>query len=367
MKVSLGCMHRLCQRTGFVQRDAEDEEIFAYILGLRSTTRVRPAMLTNPMAATNWRSVSQDRLVRQMPDPEACVSTPSPADLPWALNYLLFQRNTNVIILNGGDGTIHHTINAAIDVVAKASRQVGVSVPLPRFLFVNGGGMNMLARAFRTRGNPVSTLRTFIAKSRGATLADLPSLAVPLLSIWEDDVCVRHGFIFGSELVLNALTMYERFGRGYTGLLRFFGRLTAAYVSKNDLWRRFNHLLDPPSAPLYVDDVVHARYASTVVATVPMTLFRGLINTLPYRAEPGDGLNVIVVEPTEKGAIIATIPGLLAGREGPGTRYYRGAQCVRLEGPYTLDGELLERPVEGLDTRLTIRPSEHVVTGIWLP
>ena len=328
---------------------------------------VRPGMLSNPMAATNWRSVSHVKLTRRMPDPDACISTPSVADLPWALDYLLFRKGCNVLVINGGDGTIHHTVNAAIATVAAASLKVDAEVPLPRFLFVNGGGMNMLARAFRTRGYPLVTLRRLLTRLPGAVLGDLPTLSIPALEVRESPTVARHGFIFGSELVLNALFMYERFGRGYRGLARFFANLTSAYAFKTELWHRFGHLLDPPTTPLHVDGVTHPSYASVVVATAPMTLLRGMVGTLPYRSEPGDGLNTIEILPTTKGGIIGTIPNLLVGRDGPGIRYSRGVQKVQLMGPYTLDGELFERPADGAHTRVVVSPSPHAIQGIWLP
>ena len=70
----------------------------------------------------------------------------------------------------------------------------------------------------------MTTLRRFLEKAQGAVVADLPSLTVEVLEIREgsgSEAVYRYGFIFGSELVLNALTMYERFGRGYRGLARF--------------------------------------------------------------------------------------------------------------------------------------------------
>jgi len=360
-------MDRLAQKVDFVQRRADADEILAYIDGLRPMARLRPAMVSNPMAATNWRSVSHLRLMKRMPDAEACISTPSVSDIPWALDYLLFQKRANIIVLNGGDGTIHHTINAAIETVSRASEIAGVEVPLPYFLFVNGGGMNMLARAFRTRGRPVATLQRFLDRSRGSVLADLPTLTIPLLSVHEGEDVSRYGFIFGSELVLNALFMYERFGRGYRGLTKFFLNLVTAYALKTELWRRFGHLLDPPTTPLVVDEVVHPTYASCVVATAPMTLMRGVVRTLPYRAEPNAGLNTIEILPTTQGAIIGTIPNLLMGRNGPGIHYSRNVQEVRLTGPYTLDGELFQRPSEGKGTAVAVRATPYSVRGIWLP
>jgi hypothetical protein len=356
-------MHRLARHPDFVRRDAEVHEVEAYCRGLRGDQPVRAGMLSNPMAATNWRSVAHERLIAAMAEPRSCVSTPSLADLPWALDYLLFQRVCNVIVVNGGDGTIHHLMNATIGVLAAASERLGAPVPAPVFLFVNGGGMNMVARAFRTRGHPVRTLRRFLRVSQGKPLGALRVAEIPLLAVSDGSGRPRHGFIFGSELVLNALTMYERFGRGYSGLARFLWEVFAGLSFKTALWYRFGHLLDAPTTPAWVDGRELPRYTSLVVATAPMTLLQGVVRTLPRVAAAGT-VNTIEVLATDKARVIAAIPRLMQGLAAPGVRYCTGVTEVRLFGPYTVDGERVTRVVA--DQLVTVRATDRVIRGVWL-
>lgn len=317
------------------------------------------------MAATNWRSVAHARLVKMMPDATACLQTPSVDALPGALNYLLFEKHANVLVINGGDGTIHHTLNAAIDCVTTASEALGQSVPLPRFLFVNGGGMNILARNFESRGHPVRTLRRFFKQARGAQLGTLVTRAVPLLTIEEPDGATRHGYIFGSELVYNALTMYERFGQGYAALTRFLWEVAAGYTLRTELWHRYGHLLDAPETPLTIDDQRYPRFSAFVATTVPLQLAKGLVAPIKRTADPGT-FNAIAILPTDRGAVIRTIPALMVGASNPGVRYPRGAREATVYGRYTLDGELVHRVNGNLDAPLRVRGSQHVVQGIWL-
>ena len=120
--------------------------VASYLRGLEPNARIRPGLLSNPLARTNWQSVGHDRLLELLPDRSASRETPNVHALEPALGELLFEHGVNVLVLNGGDGTIHQTLNAAIRVVDRASEATGLKVPLPLFLFVNGGGMNMLAR-----------------------------------------------------------------------------------------------------------------------------------------------------------------------------------------------------------------------------
>ncbi|MCB9727549.1 MAG: hypothetical protein H6744_02515 [Deltaproteobacteria bacterium] len=336
-------MHRLSQTPGFRRRDATLEELAAWSATSSPEAPVRLGLLSNPMARTNWRTVGHDRLVSLLPDPMAAVSTSSLSDLHWALGYLLFQRGANVLAINGGDGTIHHAVNATLRVIDEAARKLGQPLPLPRLLLLNGGGMNMLARTFETRGHPRRTVERFLARTRDLPLGALTTRAVPLLAVDEPGQERRHGVIFGSELVLNALTMYERYGQGYRGLSRFLWASAGGMLLQTETWRRFGHLLNPPTTPVSIDGEELAPYAAVVATTVPMAILRGAIVAVRERAEPGT-LSGFVVTETEPARIVALIPRLMrAALDGQGVRRLSGTRVLELEGPYTVDGELVRR------------------------
>src|SRR5690606_9873981 len=109
----------------------------------------------------------------------------------------------------------------------------------------------------------------------------------------------------GSELVYNALTMYERFGQGYRGLSRFLWEVAAGYTLRTELWHRYGHLLDAPTTPLEVDGTVYPRYTAVVATTVPLELAKGTLGTIHRTAAPGT-MNVVCVLPTDKGEVIRT-------------------------------------------------------------
>lgn len=360
-------MHRLSQVKGFVRREATADEIRGSLAFARPEAPVRLGLLSNPMASTNWRSVGHQRLCPLLSDPLAAVSTPSVGDLAWALGYLLYQRGVNVLAVNGGDGTIHHAVDAALHVVDDAARRIGEPVPLPTFLFLNGGGMNMLARAFDTRGHPVRTVRRFLDVAETASLGDVPMREVPLLAVEEPGGTHRHGFIFGSEVVLNALTMYERFGQGYRGLTRFLYEVAAGYAFDTESWRRHGHLLDPPGTPLAVDGVEVERYTAAVLSTIPMTLLRGAVAAIRDEAPPGT-MSGLVVEETDPGRVLALIPGLMRAKEARGVRRLRGVREVSLQGPYTLDGELVQRfgDLPPREAPIRVRGTDRLVRAVAL-
>ena len=266
-------------------------------------------LISNPLAKTNWRSVAHERLRDLLPDPSLAISTNSLEEVPEALRTLLFHRGCNVIAINGGDGTIHGVLQATIALFRELWGEEE-RPPLPIFLLLNGGGMNMLARTFDTRGHPVKTLKRFLKGHGDARLDSLTLRHVPLVEVHEPTGHIRYGFIFGSELVLNALTMYERFGQGYRGLSRLFGAIAAAMVVKTELWHRFGHLLEAPTTPLSVEGREQAPYACVVASTVPLTLLLGLVRTLTRRARPGR-LEGLIIEEIDPIKLVSMFPWLL--------------------------------------------------------
>jgi hypothetical protein len=170
----------------------------------------------------------------------------------------------------------------------------------------------------------------------------------------------RLGFIFGSELVHNALSLYERFGRGYRGLSRFFGALATGYLTRNETWERFGHLIEAPDSALEIDGLRREGYGALVATTVPMTLAQGLVRTLTEHP-PRGRMNVIEVQARSPVSIIATIPFLLAGSRGPGFEYNTEARKICLNGPYTLDGELFGREPGPLEISVSGREIEGIL------
>ena len=333
---------------------------------MASGTEVRLGLISNPMAKTNWRSRAHAKLSRLVPDLGACVSTPSLEDLPVALSHLLFVQHRNVLIINGGDGTIHHTLNAVISVIAEASARHDLKLPLPRFLFVNGGGMNMVARTLGTRGHPVRTVKRFLARDASGHLGQVKTRQLPMLEVRTAEEACRYGFIWGSELVMNALTMYERYGQGYQGLARLLTQVAVGPRLRTDDWEQFGHLLDAPTSSLSIDDALIERYTSVVATTIPMVLAKGLIGTFRHGARPGRLVALAVTE-TDPARVIQSIPALLRGRSHPGVKYYQDLKRLAVSGAYTVDGERVTRSGADVDdATVTVDGSEIIIEGVCL-
>jgi len=190
-------------------------------------------------------------------------------------------------------------------------------------------------------------------------LGELKTLNVPLLKVRTAEK-ERFGFIFGSELVHNALALYERFGRGYRGLSRFFTQLSKGYLLRNEMWDKFGHLISPPQSSLELNGSVRPPYGAFVASTVPMTLALGGVRTFT-KHPPRGRLNTVEIHARDPKGIISTIPFLMMGTPGPGFNFSTRVHSAQLSGSYTLDGELFDHTSGDIELSLSEREIEGVV------
>jgi hypothetical protein len=126
------------------------------------------------------------------------------------------------------------------------------------------------------------------------------------------------------------------------------------------MWEQFGHLITPPKEPLEINGISQEQYGAFVVSTVPMTLALGAVRT--FKDHPPRGrMNSIAVHARDPLGIIATIPFLMGGARGPGFSYPKNVQTSRLNGPYTLDGELFSSARGELEISLSGREIEGVI------
>lgn len=328
---------------------------------------VRLGVITNPFSRTNARSRLHDRLIPSaVQSPEDALTTHTVAEFDAALAQLIFQRGANVIGLNGGDGTLHLGVNRLIALQREVAVQTRRTFPLPRLLFLNGGTLNIVSRATGTQGNPVRTVREFMRRWGARRLGEVPVRRVRLLAVRTttahrgaspDVAPPRYGFIFGTEVVANALEMYTMFGEGYLGLARFLAEVGVGYAVGTQLWRDHGWKLDPTGRPLVVDGQEHRRNLGAVACTIELSLVKGVLTAL-RPPDDGSGFAVRLLAETHPGRVIRSIPQLMLGRAADGVVDVPDAHSLVASGCYTLDGELfLDRSPEGARRRLEVSPA----------
>jgi hypothetical protein len=343
------------------------ERIRAYEKMLEAGAPVRLGIISNPFSRRNARSRVFDRLLpRLVPDARNVVNTHSVRDLDNALRFLLLERGVNVLGLNGGDGTLHTAINRLYQLRAEIEQNLGLTIPLPKLLFLNGGTLNIVSRATGTKGNPLRTVKQFLHRSRGKTIERLAVRELALLRVSVDGTPPRYGFVFGSELVANALEMYGFFGEGYTGLTRLLSEVVVGYPLHTRMWQEHGWKLEPPTTSITIDQVAFPVYCTLVAATIDLTLLKGMLPAFRVPSNQPGFFSKLILE-TGTNNLIRLIPTLMTGGQSPMIRDFPHTQRIRLFGGYTLDGEcFLDRSSSGSKRKVLVERAETVLHAVRL-
>jgi len=319
----------------------------AYLKACDPNAPVCLGVLTNPGARQNRLRPIHPRLLRLVQDPHNVIQTVDSLSLRSALSYLLFKRRINVLAVNGGDGTIHTVVNALWELLDEVSAQTGLDCPAPRILMLNGGTMNMASRAMNTRGGAVRTVQWFIDRYSQMTLQQIQVRRVNLLEANDTESRTRRlGFIFGTELVRNALWMYSQLGEGYPGLSRLLFYASVGYVFNTPLWKHYGPLLTAPRSAAVIDDVAYAPYGAALATSIDMTLLKGWVQTA-HVPEGASGFHVKLILATDPGDLFALVPTLMSQRRSKRVLEAAEVSTFRVKGAYTIDGELFGPPPGG--------------------
>lgn len=347
---------------------ASPEGIAARSAAASASAPVKVGLLING-AAGQMRARAQRAALERVaasagPDACVCLATPDLASVRRALAELLVVHQCNVLATAGGDGTLHHAVNA----LAALDAGIGAPQPWPRWLVLSGGTLNIVARTLGSHGNPAQRLQAFLRDFAGVRLSRLPARRVSLLAAgWQGDA-ERLGFVFGSEVAFHAIALYTRFGSGYLGLARFLAEFARGATVGSVLWQAEGWKLGPYPGPLWVDDTQLGPYTGAVASTVDLTLAVAAVRTI-RRQLLQPGMSVRVVEETDLQRLLTLLPAMMRDQPAPGLRDWPSAHQLQLTGPFTLDGELYPLPgTRVAHEPLTVRVADqrlHAVPGEW--
>jgi hypothetical protein len=260
----------------------------------------------------------------------------------------LHRARVNVIAVAGGDGALHHAI------------QPLVKSHWPGKLFLLGGGtLNIVRHAVGSSAAADVTLSHFRARFEHTKLGALPRRALPLLKVRTEGQDERFGFVFGSEMVKNAVELYDRFGGGYEGLSRFLFEAGRGFLFSTPLWKQESWRLDPPPFGVTVEGETHdhdvPRYSAAIACTVDLAIAGGSIRAAGRPTQKGT-FSARIIRETKTGALLSMIPSLMRGAPLEGVVDSENATRMSLHGAYTLDGECF-----GMSTRSPGAPPETTV------
>ena len=321
--------------------------------------RIRLGVLTNPVALHNYRfPFIHHALGAELASELDAVRTATKAEIDDAVRFLVVDRQVNVLAINGGDGTIHGTINALVrllgkDVDAGRSR-------LPRLLLLNGGTYNMASRAFGTKDDPVTTARRFRKRWSDVPPSALPTRPVGLLELARAGHDPMLGMVFGSQVVMNVLGLCDDLGSGYLGLASLLSQGAAGTLLHTKFYHQNRWRLRPDDPIAWLDGHRYENVTAIAASTIDLKLVRGVVWAIAVPAGT-KGFAVRALRNRTSGEMVRMLPALMFDLPHPLVLSIPEARSLVTSGDFTLDGELF--PSKGrIDISLS-RYSFDVVMG----
>jgi diacylglycerol kinase family enzyme len=288
-------------------------------------------VVTNPRSKANRRDpAGMRRLAYLLGTRGEAQATESLDDLYRAAEQFR-AAGIDVLGIHGGDGTLHVTLTAFI--------QVYGLTPLPKIAILGGGTLNTIARGLRIRGRPNDILYQVIERNHEGK--PFTTIARPIMQIGE-----KYGFIFGNGLIAHFLEAYYATGRPSpsTGAL-LLGRAAASAVFGTGFTRRLCRRLE---VDVTVDGKRWAEhdFATITCGTVPEIG----IGFAPYARCMGTLEKFALVgfhcQPTQ---LVWELPKIYRGQTVAASKAETALAREMLiesaaEIPYVIDGDLHRQP-----------------------
>lgn len=273
------------------------------------------------------------------------VETDSARRLPAALRDLE-RRGLDLLIVDGGDGTLQFALTALL---ADPRR-----LRLPAIAPLRGGRTNMTAADLGADRDPVRGLLRVLEAAEGGYLERL-AVSRPVLRVRSSRrIGDQYGLFFGAGLIHRAIGLVHRsFPPGRSQGLFGAGVVTAALVAKL-LFRPTRGILTPDKCSVHADgrELVDAE----VYLLIASSLERLFLNLNPFWGEGPGGLRLTAIESRSEKLWRAALP-ILMGRPRPWLTPENGFTSVRTERArmriqcgFTIDGELFDpEPEEAIE------------------
>jgi len=247
----------------------------------------------------------------------------------------LEQREIDVLVLNGGDGTVQCTLSALLRDPTRER--------LPAIAPLRGGRTNSISTDLGADRDPARGLARVLAAVDAGQLARL-AVARPVMRVRSARRGAdQYGMVFGAGLIYRAITLVHRtFPPGRQDVFGA-GLVTGALVGKV-LFRPTAGILTPDKCQVRLDgrDLVDAELYLLIASTLERLFLR--IN--PFWGRGPGGVRLTALASRAQWMALAA-PGVLAGRPPRWVSPERGYVSERAERAelriscgFTIDGEL---------------------------
>lgn len=294
----------------------------------------RIAVLTNRRAGRSETRMS--RVVEEVarhPDLLHCV-TPSLEFVPEALAELA-AAGADVLVINGGDGTVQHTLTALLDGLEGQWR--------PWIAPLRSGRTNMIALDLGGRRDPVEGLRAVLAAGRSGGL-EARTQRRPVLRVDLAGETPQYGMFFGAGMLHRAIALtHETFPEGRAQGVFGAGVVTATLVARAAAGVR-QGVLGPDKMQLAFDG--EPCPGDEFLLLMATGLERLFLRLRPFWGREDAPIRFTALASGVRG-LARAVPGLVVGRPPAHASPERGFLSrnlhelgIRLDCGLTLDGEL---------------------------
>jgi diacylglycerol kinase family enzyme len=177
-------------------------------------------IITNPRARKNAEDPARIERLRQILDVEGTVRQARALEEIADIARDFRRSGVDILVIDGGDGTIHHTVSAFITIYGDAG--------LPPIAILRGGTMNTIANSLGIKGRSEEILRRVVRTVKeGCPLEVIRAHAL--------GVNDRYGFIFGLGFPVSLLSAYYRGrGRGRWKSMRVLFQILLSTIKEGD-------------------------------------------------------------------------------------------------------------------------------------
>jgi diacylglycerol kinase family enzyme len=299
---------------------------------------VRIGLLNNLRAGRNDAQVGRLlRFLKRHPE-VAHVETESAGAVPEALAEL-FSHEIDVLVVNGGDGTLQHALTEILG-SDEFRGQVPMIAPL------KGGRTNMTAGDLGTHRDATRGLANLINAAKGGELEKRIVKRQVLRVQYGPRRDVLYGMFFGVGMIHRAIELTHRlFDRKGTQGAVGATLVTANLIARAALLKDRDGVLSPDKVQVMLDgELVDGGEYSLMISSTLHRLFSGM---RPFWGTGSGGVRFTSVR-TGAHQLGRAAPGILAGRPGPVVREQNGYLSrnakrveLRLDCGFTVDGELV--------------------------
>jgi diacylglycerol kinase (ATP) len=297
-------------------------------------------IVSNPRARKNAADPARMERLRLILDDEGILRQARTLEEIADIGAEFRRSRIDILAIDGGDGTIHHTISAFIPIYGDAG--------LPPVAILRGGTMNTIANSLGLKGSSEEILQRIVRAIK--TRSTLEVIRTNALGVND-----RYGFIFGMGFPVNLLNAYYR-GRG-RGRWKTIGVLLKILLSILGKESAEGNFFRPLEADIWLDGAVlpMGRFTAILGSTV-----KGVgLGFKPTRRAGEEGLfQILLLDMGPRRMALSALKVLLAMELRDERLFDRMAtqSVIRLKKPadMQIDGEIFGNQRE---VRLHIGPA----------